>query len=59
MNLEEKAKDEFNDHVEFCHQKRYGYRFGYRQCKTDLIEFLKVNHRASVKDILKHLEDLV
>jgi hypothetical protein len=34
------------------------FKAGYNECKTDLIEFLKVNYKASVKDILKHLEEL-
>lgn len=64
MNLEEKANkygklcDPCNETLEKQADIRQGYKKGYTQCKTDLIEFLKVNHRASVKDILKHLEHL-
>lgn len=64
MNLEEKATDYAtnkypSNQIERVNAAEVGFEAGYTQCKTDLIEFLKVNHRASVKDILKHLEGLV
>lgn len=59
MNLEEKAIKEYGDDIHLWARQRDGFKVGYTQCKSDLIEFLKVNHRASVKDILKHLDNLV
>lgn len=61
MNLEEKA----NNHVDLQYpmgvEREYpieDFKAGYKACKTDLIEFLKVNHRATAEQILKHLEEL-
>lgn len=64
MNLEQKANkygekcDPCNETLEKQADIRQGFKRGYNECKSDLIEFLKVNYKASVKDILKHLEDL-
>lgn len=64
MNLEEKANNAnaynvFGKGGEKSVAFNDGFLSGYNECKTDLIEFLKVNYKASVKDILKHLENLV
>jgi hypothetical protein len=61
MNLEQKANKHTDLQYPMGVEREYpieDFKAGYNECKTDLIEFLKVNYKASVKDILKHLEEL-
>jgi hypothetical protein len=62
MNLEQKANKHSKNNYNFGSNPNYAseksFISGYSECKFDLIEFLKVNHKATVKQVLEHLNGM-
>lgn len=59
MNLEEKAKRESIGLPQSQkHIFRTGFETGYNECKSELIEFLQANQKATVKQVLEHLNQM-
>lgn len=61
MNLEEKA-NQYSIRVMNTgfeqRMPRTDFSAGYRECKSDLTEFIRANPKATAEQILKHLEDI-
>lgn len=58
MNLESKA-DEYAINNTFTNRKTQTvFKAGYNECKSDIIQFLRVNSKATVKQVLEHLNGM-
>lgn len=59
MNLEEKAKREATG---LPQNQKYifiiGFESGYKECKSDLLEFIRVNPKSTTKQIENYLNEL-
>lgn len=64
MNLEQKANkygekcDPCNETLEKQADIRQGFKRGYNECKSDIIDFLNANQKATVKQVLEHLNGM-
>lgn len=59
MNLEEKAKNYSKQFVVEARQMcEFDYKNGFKDCKSDVIEFLTANQKATVKQVLEHLNGM-
>lgn len=62
MNLEEKSLH-FGEGIENASRNEktlatHAYRHGFTECSNDLLDFLKANEKATVKQILEHIKSL-
>jgi hypothetical protein len=57
MKLEEKA-NEYGNKRKNCITAKLGFLDGYKECKTDIIDFLNANQKATVKQVLDHLNQM-
>ena len=61
MNLEEKARNYGKDNFYVISTQvsaEFGYKAGHNQCKSDLLQFLKSNPKASSASLIDHLEQM-
>lgn len=60
MNLEEKATNAsmYGRNKDESECLKFGFKQGYKECKSDLLQFLKANPKASIASLIDHLESL-